>query len=252
MKKYKFTIRKDKLIIKGYCYKPDEPGKIPAIIISHEFGSNMLSTSRYARKLCPLGYAVFIFDFCGSGSGKSTGRKSTDMSVITEKEDLSAVLDYVKGIPYVDKNHIVLGGSSQGGLVTALLAAERKDEIEKIFLYYPALSIPDDARRGSMLGSRIDLTNIPERFTVMHYVKLGKRYVEDVLDLEPWKEICTFDKPVLICHGTADRIVNITYARKAAEKYPKCRLVEIADAKHMFLLKGVKEAIIETTEFLKK
>ncbi len=82
--KYKFTIRKDGLIIKGYCNKPDRAGKTPTIIMSHEFSANMLSISRYTRRLCPLGYLVFIFNFCDSGSGKSTGRKSTDMSMITE------------------------------------------------------------------------------------------------------------------------------------------------------------------------
>ena len=200
----------------------------------------MLLTFRYARRLCPLGYVISTFDFGGSGSGKSTGRKSTDMSVITEKEDLAAVLDYIKSLSFVDKNHIVLGGCLQGGLVTALLASERRDEIEKIFLYYPAFNIPDDARHGCMLGRRIDLNNIPESFTVMHCIKLGKKNVEDVINLEPWKELCAFDKPILICHGTADGIVNISYAREAAEKYTKCKLVEIVDTKHLSLNKGAK------------
>ncbi len=144
-----------------------------------------------------------------------------------------------------------MGGFSQGGFVTALLATEFRDEIEKIFLYYPALNIPDDVRHGCMLGSRIDLNNIPERFTVMNYIKLGKKYVEEVLNLEPCKEIYAFDKPVFICHCTEDGITSVSYAREAAEKYTKCKLVEIVHTKHLFLIKGTKETIIEITEFLK-
>lgn len=76
------------------------------------------------------------------------GRTSLEMTVLTEKEDLSTVLDYVKNQPFVDSNHIFLMGCSQGGFVSALLAAERENEIEKLILNYPALCICDDCRKG--------------------------------------------------------------------------------------------------------
>lgn len=102
----------------------------------------------YANKISEFGFHAFVFDFPGSGAGKSMGRTSLEMTVLTEKEDLSTVLDYVKNQPFVDSNHIFLMGCSQGGFVSALLAAERENEIEKLILNYPALCICDDCRKG--------------------------------------------------------------------------------------------------------
>lgn len=232
----------------GNVYLPDESKSLPAIIISHEFGMNMLSTARYAVKLYKLGYAVFIFDFCSSGAGISDG-KSTDMTIMTEKEDLNCILDYVKSRDYIDSSRITLIGCSQGGLVTALLAAERENEIERIVLCYPALCIPDDARRGSMLGAKFTSDNLPEKFRAL-YVELGRGYIESALALEPWREICTFSKPVLILHGDKDGIVPFSYAEAANEKYPNSKLVKIENAHHLFPVIGFKKAIDAISEFL--
>ena len=75
----------------------------------------------------------FISIIGPSGSGKSTG-SSLGMSVLTEKADLLNVLDYVKGLDYVDPTRITLAGCSQGGLVSALAAAEREAEVERLVL----------------------------------------------------------------------------------------------------------------------
>lgn len=105
---------------------------------------------KYARVFVEEGYAAVCFDFCMSGSGKSSG-SSLGMSVLTEKADLLNVLDYIKTLDFVDASCITLVGCSQGGLVSALAAAERGNEVEQLILYYPALCIPDDARRGQMI-----------------------------------------------------------------------------------------------------
>ena len=60
------------------------------------------------------------------------------MSVLTEKADLEAVLEEVKQWDFVDTGSIYLMGNSQGGLVTALTAAEHKEEIRAVILIYPA------------------------------------------------------------------------------------------------------------------
>ena len=45
------------------------------------------------------------------------------MSVLTEVNDLETVIDYVSTMPYVNKDKIFLMGWSQGGFVSALVAA---------------------------------------------------------------------------------------------------------------------------------
>jgi len=248
IKKEKFECNKGTLKIKGYLLKPEISGCMPAAIVSHGFASNTGTTAKYARHFAELGVATVYFDFCSSGRSKSDG-KSTEMSVLTQKSDLAAVLDKVLSFDFVDRENVVLAGCSQGGLVSALLAAEREADVSKLVLYYPALCIPDDARRGEMLGSKFDPNNVPQTFRAL-FVKLGAIYALDAQKLDPYKEIISYKKPVLICHGSADKIVNLSYAQRAAKEYPNAKLVVIEGGDHGFLFRGFKQAMQETCNFL--
>ncbi len=83
----------------------------------------------YAEFLVGLGFAAFTFDFAGGCvlGGKSDGR-TDEMSVLTEADDLCAVLDHVRRLPYVDRSKVFLMGCSQGDLVSALVAVKRPSE----------------------------------------------------------------------------------------------------------------------------
>lgn len=246
--KEKFECKRGELTIRGYVLRPDIEGKLPAVIVSHGFAGDTHISAPYAKRFAEAGYAAVCFDFCGSGRGRSDG-ESTGMSVLTEKEDLSAVLDYVHLQGYADSGRIALAGCSQGGFVSALLAAEREADVHKLILYFPAFCIPDDMRRGSLLGVRFDPDNPPQVFRVL-LIKLGAKYVTDAQGLDPHKEACAYSKPVLICHGTADRIVDVSYAQRAAREYPDCKYIEIKGGDHGFMFHGFKEAIGATLEFL--
>ena len=76
-------------------------------------------------------------------------------------KDLCAVIEYVKALPFVDEKQIVLMGASQGGFVSGLTAAKYGDGIQKLIMLYPALCIPDHARRGWLGGARYDPKNVP-------------------------------------------------------------------------------------------
>ena len=222
---------------------------VRTVIISHGFASNMLITSPYAKPFTDQGYIAVLYDFCMSGSGISSG-KSTGMSVLTEAENLMDLIDYVKTLPLTDENHISLAGCSQGGLVSALTAAQREADIEALFLYYPALCIPDDARRGHMITARFDPENIPDIFYAIN-VKLSRKYADDAASLDPYDEICTFQKPVLIIHGIEDTLVDIDYSRKARDRYENCTMIEV-HGDHGFIKSGLNESKKATASFLEK
>ena len=235
------------LKIRGYLLKPEPSGKAPAVIVSHGYASSTRFTKKYAEYFAKAGYVTVYFDFCGSGKGKSCG-KSTDMSVLTEKEDLSAVLDKLLTFNFVDSSKIILARCSQGGLVSALLAAERETDVDKLVLYYPALCIPDDARRGKMMGFQFEPANVPQTFSAL-FVELGAKYALDAQGLDPFKKICTYSKPVLICHGTADKVVALSYAQRAAKEYPHAKLFVAKGGDHGFIFRGYKAAMQETMGF---
>ena len=96
----------------------------------------------------------------------------------------------------------------------------QSEQISKLVLFYPALCIPDDARRGKMMLAEFDPKNIPEIVKCGPMI-LGRCYVADVIEMNPFEIIKNYAKDVLIVHGTADRIVDIKYAEQAAETYRK-------------------------------
>lgn len=177
------------------------------------------------------------------------------MSVLTEVKDLEAVIGYVESLPYADPDTLLLMGCSQGGFVSALTAAKLKDRIKTLVLFYPAFCIPDDARAGKMMMSRFDPQNLPETVQCGP-MKLGRCYMADVLDMDPFEEIKAYEGDVLIVHGTADKIVNIEYAEQAFRTYqdaPVERKLEfhiIEGGAHMFSKKHDVLAMSYLTQFL--
>ena len=132
------------------------------VIVCHEFMTNRLFSYPYAMALAKSGYATFCFDFCGGGIVCGSDGDSRDMSVLTEIEDLKSVIAYAKEQRYTNEKPLLLMGCSQGGLVAALTAAELPEEVGGLILQYPALMIPDAARKGEMLWMRFDPNNVPE------------------------------------------------------------------------------------------
>ena len=233
-----FECKRGDLTIRGIEYKP-EGENLPVAIVSHGFLMWRDTVRDYTRLLAKLGYAAYCFDFCGGsipGKGKSDG-KNCEMSVLTEVQDLEAVIAYVKSLPYTGDELLLMGGS-QGGFVSALTAAKPEHNVDKLVLFYPAFCIPDDARAGKMLFTQFDPENIPEILNCGP-ITLGRLYPADVIKMDPYKEVTPYTGPVLIVHGTKDMIVNLDYAKRAYEAYAahspdRVTLHIIEDGEHGF------------------
>ena len=193
------------------------------------------SVKHYAAFLAEMGYAAFTFDFCGGSAmcGKSDG-KTTEMSVLTETKDLEAVIEYVRNLSYTDSEKILLMGCSQGGFVSALVAAKNNFPIEKLVLFYPALCIPDDARAGKMMMAKFDPQNVPDTFRC-GLMKLGRCYAMDVMQMDAFAEIKNYAGRVCIVHGTKDKIVDVSYANRAAEAYKSTMPIGMQESKRVQL-----------------
>ncbi len=228
-----FECKRDGLTIRGTEYRP-EGNNLPIAIVCHGFMAWQDTVRHYAIMLAEMGYAAYCFDFCGGSvmkKGKSEGA-TTDMSVLTEVKDLEAVIDYVQSLSTSSKE-LLLMGCSQGGFVSALVAAKHPGLVNKLVLFYPALCIPDDARAGKMMFAKFDPANIPEIINCGP-MKLGRCYPADVINIDPIAQIKSYAGPVLIVHGTKDRIVNPDYSRQAQQVYPNAKLHIIEDGAHGF------------------
>ncbi len=245
----RFECRRNDLTIRGHVYRLKE-GKLPAVVLCHGFLTNDRTLRVYAQALAEMGYVCYTFDFNGGGLFCHSDGKSRDMTVLTELEDLRCVMNHVRRRPDVDDARISLLGCSQGGLVSAMYAKRQGAAVEKLVLFYPALCIPDDARAGKMMFARFDPTNLPD--TLLYFpMRLGRDYAKSVLKMDVYKEIGGFDGPTLLLHGTADKIVDISYSEKAAKLYPDCIYHPIAGAQHGFRGAYDREAVQVLKEFMK-
>lgn len=251
--KEKFICYRDGFRIAGTVLRPRR-NNLPIAVLSHGFLANSKMMSKYMRVLAENGYAAFCFDFVGGCIIGKSGGKLIDMSIQTETDDLKTVIAFAKTQSYVTPEKICLMGCSQGGVVSALCAAQLKDEVEKLILFYPAFCIPDDARNGKMMMFEFDPSNVPDILKCkIPFLKLSRIYPESVLNMDIWSEIKKYTGNVLIVHGTNDKIVNTCYAKRAKEEYDdagaNCRLVLIDGGGHMFARKYDKPAIEQLKQF---
>ena len=237
-----FETTREGLRLVGTRFTPREPNGVP-VILSHGFLGRRRDMARYARALASWGYTAFTFDFAGGGLRTESDGKLRDMSVMTERADLFSVMDYVKQVPDVDCSKLVLMGYSQGGFVSALAAAARPQEVSRLILFSPALCIPDDARSGQMMFFQFDPQHVPDTVSAMRgRLTIGRELIETAQGLDAMEAIRTYRGPVLIVHGTADRIVNYTYAERAKAAYgDNARLLLVDGADHGF--KRAEDAI---------
>lgn len=228
-------------------YTPEEQkDSYPTIIISHGFAGSHKDNMARAELLAQNGFCAVVFDFYGGNQASKSGGSMTEMSVLTEAEDLSAMMDGVLALPYVDKNNFFLMGCSQGGFVSSYVAAKRPADVKALVLLFPAFALQDDCwnRHGS-------IENIPETETVMNQ-PLGAIYSRDAMSFDIYDVIGDYKGPVLIHHGDKDDVVNISYSEKAAQIYENVEFTVIHNGGHGFQGKQLKESNAGLVEFLLK
>ncbi len=232
--------------IYGKIYYPIGPGKFPAVILSHGFNGSHQDFEMECACYAMNGFIAYAYDFCGgSVAGKSDGA-TTDMTIFSEKSDLIAAYEAVRGWGKTDPERIFLFGGSQGGLVTALAAEELQDSIRAMALYYPAFNIPEDWRKNYP-----EIKDIPE-ITELWEMKLGKIFFEAIHDFYTFEEIGSFREDVLIIYGSEDPIVPSGAMERAEQVYEHIRLEVLPGEGHGFSPEGAKHAMNKVLLFMQE
>lgn len=232
-------------VIYGKLYMPEGQGSFPAIIMSHGYNGSADDWDRECEYYSRNGYIAVSYDFTGGSVGsRSTGLTSYEMTIFTEKEDLTAVLDYVIHIQQVDRERIFLFGGSMGGLITALTAEEKKDNVKAVIMYYPAFCIPDNWRDNYR-----DVDEAPERFDFWG-LSLGKAFVESIRAFHTFDNIGSFGGRVFIIHGDEDTVVPLSYSDRARSVYQDIRLLILKGEGHGFSIEGARLAMGEVLGFM--
>ena len=153
-----FYIDCDGIRLHSKLEKPEGLDKCPLCILIHGFTGQMEEDHLLAVQdaMVSCGVAVLRVEMYGHGKSDGEFKNHTLYKWIA---NALAVVKYAKKLNFV--TDLYLSGHSQGGLLTILVGGMCNDDFKAIIPLSPALCIPVDARKGSMLGAEFDPIHIP-------------------------------------------------------------------------------------------
>lgn len=204
--------------------------KGPLCILIHGFTGHMEEDHIIAAQKAMNDAGVSVLRAEMFGHGKSGGQFK-DHTLYKWVTNALAVVKYAKTLDFVTE--LYLCGHSQGGLLTMLVGGMRADDFKAIIPLSPAWMIPEDARKGEVLGTVFDPVHIPEKITSPDW-ELSGDYIRVAQTIHVEDEIKRYAGPVLIIHGDDDEAVPYEYAPRAVELYKNATLVTIPGDDHCY------------------
>lgn len=233
-----------------------EGQKCPVVILCHGFGSNKQNPllRQVAAKLERYGMATLAFDFAGSGASASDKFEFSDMTVKTEMKDLLAVIKFAKKLPFV--SDVAIAGHSMGGAVAILAAAdEGKRTVKALALLAPAVSMRDDALRGSMLGAGFDPAAPPRKLKIGE-LTVGRDFIVSAQETNFIKAAADYKGETLILFSNDDKAVLFSYGEYLDLVLPNSSLKLFKNIGHEFNKPDdpskQDEVVTDVAEFMKK
>ncbi|HJV49471.1 MAG TPA: alpha/beta fold hydrolase [Geothrix sp.] len=127
----------DGFALKGTLFLPAAKGKVPVVILAHQFGSDRSGWAPLAERLAARGIGTLALDLRGHGA--STQKNGTEVAITKDfaasakavgfehiPADLAQAAAWVRKQPGVDGRRIGLAGASVGAFSVLLAAPEVK------------------------------------------------------------------------------------------------------------------------------
>ncbi len=108
----------------AYLYRPTTEAATPMIVMAHGLGgTRRMRLTAFADRFVAEGYACLVFDYRYFGDSEGQPRQLLDIK--SQLEDWKAAIAYARSLSNIDKNKIILWGSSfSGGHVLATAAQD--------------------------------------------------------------------------------------------------------------------------------
>lgn len=231
--KQMIEIKRDSLTLSGMEHFPDNQVDVPAVVIVPALLGTKVEPHRLLRKISVLletiGVASLRFDL--AGSGESDG-EFEDATITSQVLDTESAIDRLRTDPRVDPQRIGLLGISMGGIIAACAAGRRADQVERVALLSPWVSIAPTVERI--------VANRPKNRNMNYFDYNGNRFgLSFGLDVANWDIDGTagqFKGKLLIVQGTGKGEVQwndvATFHRNAYDG--RGQIVAIDGANHMF------------------
>lgn len=184
-----------------YCPPPSsaEGRPAPALVAIHGWGGGADDLMPLAGMLQRHGWGALLIETrC---HGRSDG--DTFASMPRFAEDASHAVDWIKRRPGIDPGRVAVMGHSVGAAAALLLGSRRADLCAVIAL--ASFAHPEEVMRAFLVRLRIPYR--PFGWLINRYVErvIGHRF----RDIAPLTTITRQSAPVLLMHGTADRVVSV-------------------------------------------
>lgn len=219
----------------GILFTPEaNTEKFPCVICSHGIFSSYQMTVPSAEELAKRGFISFCFDFRGCSYSRKSGGDLLSCSVLTEENELRAVIDWIIKQENIDDKQIYLLGQSMGGAVSVLAGAAEQEKVAGMIFMYPALNMKDFI--SATLSDTNNFPEVVENFLGVSGLDLGKKFFIDALNAPFNESIQDFKKPVIILHGNNDKLVPISYGESLAKNYHNAEFIMVEGGEHGFNL----------------
>jgi len=225
----------DRVRLFNQFWKPQNPKAV--LLIVHGLKDHSSRYASHGEQLVSHGYAVYALDL--RGHGKSEGERAFVGSFDDYLRDLDLFYDKVRraepGKP------VFLFGHSMGGAIALLFALGRNPEIRGLVLSAPALKIPSDVspllvwftkRLGGIAPKRpvfkLDnklftrdlealaaMNSDPLIYNKPHPARTATELLRAIDRIQ--KTMSSLMIPIMLMHGTADKITNPDGSRRLDE-----------------------------------
>lgn len=203
------------------------------IVLTHGLGEHSGRYARHAAAFTAADFAVFGYDL--RGHGQSDGPRGHTPTFGHFLDDLSLVIATARGI--TPDGPLVVLGHSLGGLITANYALDHADGLDAVILTSPYLAlafappalVATLARAAAsflpamQIGNQLDVTGLSRVPDVVQAyqddplvhdrISLSLANTSLSLGATLTARAAEFQPPLLIQHGTADRLTSPTASR---------------------------------------
>lgn len=222
------------LTIHTRAWRPKEPARA-AVVIVHGFNAHSGHYDWPARQLVAAGYAVHALDL--RGRGKSDGERFYVQKFQDYVDDVGAFIKLVKqrepGVP------VFLFGHSAGGVVATVYALDHQTELAGLVCEDFAHEVPQpDFALAALKGLAFiaphahvvrlkneEFSRDPNRVAELNHDPLIANEVQPTQTMAEMvraderlkKEFARITLPVLIMHGTGDKVTKVSGSKRFFE-----------------------------------